>query len=83
MSPQANVASVVCSLPELYGDRSRGVPGKIRGTMFDRRPPSGRPPCVMWSRTDAKPICPEGERYCGIPVWRGYDFETLEQRRVM
>ena len=41
------------------------------------------PPCVMRSRTDAKPICPEGERYCGIPVWRGYDFETLDDRRVM
>ena len=41
------------------------------------------PPCVMRSRTSAKPICPEGERYCGIPVWRNYDFDTLEQRRVM
>ena len=41
------------------------------------------PPCVMRSRTDAKPICPEGERFCGIPVWRNYEFETLEQRRVM
>ncbi|MGH2558554.1 MAG: FAD-dependent thymidylate synthase, partial [Thermomicrobiales bacterium] len=41
------------------------------------------PPCVMRSRSGAKPICPEGERYCGIPVWRGYEFAELEERRVM
>jgi hypothetical protein len=35
------------------------------------------------SRSGAKPICPEGERYCGIPVWREYAFEELEGRRVM
>jgi hypothetical protein len=41
------------------------------------------PPCVMRSRSGAKPICPEGERYCGIPVWRDYTFEELAERRVM
>ncbi|MDQ3044413.1 MAG: FAD-dependent thymidylate synthase [Chloroflexota bacterium] len=41
------------------------------------------PPCVMRSRAGTKPICPEGERYCGIPVWRDYDFDELEPRRVM
>lgn len=41
------------------------------------------PPCVMRSRADTKPICPEGERFCGIPVWREYAFEELEARRVM
>ena len=41
------------------------------------------PPCVMRSRAGAKPICPEGERYCGIPVWRDYEFETLASKRVM
>jgi thymidylate synthase ThyX len=41
------------------------------------------PPCVMRDRAGARPICPEGERFCGIPVWRGYDFETLRPRRVM
>ncbi len=41
------------------------------------------PPCVMRSRAGTKPICPEGERYCGIPVWRDYDFDELEARRVM
>jgi thymidylate synthase ThyX len=41
------------------------------------------PPCVMRSRAGTAPICPEGERFCGIPVWRGYTFEELEARRVM
>ena len=41
------------------------------------------PPCVIRSRAEARPICPEGERFCGIPVWRGYRFEELAERRVM
>jgi thymidylate synthase ThyX len=41
------------------------------------------PPCVMRSRTQTRPFCPEGERFCGIPVWREYQFETLESRRVL
>jgi thymidylate synthase ThyX len=41
------------------------------------------PPCVMRNRSGARPICPEGERYCGIPVWRNYEFEKLLDVRVM
>lgn len=41
------------------------------------------PPCVMRSRAKASPICPEGERFCGIPVWRNYRFDELEPRRVV
>ncbi|MCC6315563.1 MAG: FAD-dependent thymidylate synthase [Thermomicrobiales bacterium] len=41
------------------------------------------PPCVMRSRSGSTPICPEGERFCGVPVWRGHTFETLAKRRVM
>jgi thymidylate synthase ThyX len=41
------------------------------------------PPCVMRSRAGTAPICPEGERFCGIPVWRNYQFDELEPRRVM
>ncbi len=41
------------------------------------------PPCVMRSRSGVTPVCPEGERFCGIPVWRGYQFETLVERRVL
>ena len=31
----------------------------------------------------AIPVCPEGERFCGVPVWTGYEFETPAERRVM
>jgi thymidylate synthase ThyX len=41
------------------------------------------PPCVMRSRSGSMPTCPEGERFCGIPVWRGHEFETLADRRIM
>jgi thymidylate synthase ThyX len=41
------------------------------------------PPCVMRSRAGTIPICPEGERFCGIPVWRNYRFEELEERRIV
>jgi hypothetical protein len=41
------------------------------------------PPCVMRSRAGTQPICPEGERFCGIPVWREYHFEELEERRIV
>lgn len=41
------------------------------------------PPCVMRSRSGVKPICPEGERYCGIPVWRNYSLDDLSKKRVM
>jgi thymidylate synthase ThyX len=42
-----------------------------------------RPPCVVRHAAGSKPFCPEGSRYCGIPVWRNYDFSTIAQRRVM
>lgn len=41
------------------------------------------PPCVIRDRASRKPICPEGERYCGIPVWRNYSLDTLPDKRVM
>ncbi len=41
------------------------------------------PPCVMRDRANRRPICPEGERYCGIPVWRNYSLDTLPDKRVM
>lgn len=28
------------------------------------------PPCGLRKHAGAKPICPEGDRYCGVPVWR-------------
>ncbi len=28
------------------------------------------PPCGIRKHASQKPICPEGDRYCGVPVWR-------------
>ena len=28
------------------------------------------PPCGLRSRAGTKPICPEGERFCGVVVWK-------------
>ncbi|MCA9858173.1 MAG: FAD-dependent thymidylate synthase [Thermomicrobiales bacterium] len=57
------------------------------GQMREHFPIIGRfvdgPPCVMRSRAGSMPTCPEGERFCGIPVWRGHRFEDLADRRVM
>jgi thymidylate synthase ThyX len=41
------------------------------------------PPCVVRSRAGNKPFCPEGERFCGVPVWRNYAPKTLALRRVL
>jgi len=39
----------------------------------ERQPEIGRhllPPCTHRLHARVKPICPEGERYCGVRVWR-------------
>jgi thymidylate synthase ThyX len=39
----------------------------------DVEPTIGRyllPPCGLRLMTSTRPICPEGERYCGVPVWK-------------
>jgi thymidylate synthase ThyX len=36
------------------------------------------PPCGHRELAGVKPFCPEGDRYCGIPVWR-LDFEEYER----
>ncbi len=41
------------------------------------------PPCVGRSSAGIRPACPEGERYCGVPVWRNYSPQTLELRRIL
>ncbi len=38
------------------------------------------PPCTLRKHAGEKPICPEGDRYCGIPVWR---IEKSEYARVI
>lgn len=29
-----------------------------------------RPPCSLRQMAQRKPFCPEGERFCGVPVWK-------------
>ena len=38
------------------------------------------PPCGIRFRAKSKPVCPEGDRYCGVPVWR---LTLEEQARVV
>lgn len=42
-----------------------------------------RPPCVLRNEAGTRPFCPEGDRYCGIPVWREYDFARIRERRIL
>ncbi|RMH39455.1 MAG: FAD-dependent thymidylate synthase [Deltaproteobacteria bacterium] len=39
----------------------------------DVEPTIGRfllPPCGLRAAAETRPICPEGDRYCGVPVWK-------------
>ncbi len=36
------------------------------------------PPCGLRLRASQKPICPEGDRFCGIPVWK-QELSTYER----
>lgn len=38
------------------------------------------PPCTLRKHSTQKPICPEGDRYCGVPVWR---LQVSEYERVI
>jgi len=36
------------------------------------------PPCGLRALADERPHCPEGERYCGVPVWK-LELEAYER----
>ncbi len=36
------------------------------------------PPCTIRKMQDIKPVCPEGERFCGVKVWK-LDFDEYER----
>lgn len=38
------------------------------------------PPCTLRLLAQTSPYCPEGSRYCGVPVWR---LERAEYRRAL
>lgn len=42
-----------------------------------------QPPCVLRDRAGLRPPCPEGERYCGVPVWREYNPANLRSLRTL
>ncbi|MEZ0373386.1 MAG: FAD-dependent thymidylate synthase [Candidatus Sericytochromatia bacterium] len=39
-----------------------------------------RPPCGLRKMASRTPFCPEGNRYCGVPVWK---LEPAEYQRVI
>jgi thymidylate synthase ThyX len=39
-----------------------------------------RPPCTLRAQAGITPFCPEGPRYCGVPVWKQ---ELEEYRRLL
>ena len=36
------------------------------------------PPCAIRAMQNIKPICPEGERFCGVKVWK-LDFNDYKR----
>lgn len=38
------------------------------------------PPCTLRQMAGTKPICPEGDRYCGVPVWK---LDIREYERLL
>jgi thymidylate synthase ThyX len=49
----------------------------------ERHPRLGRwllPPCTQRHLAGTKPPCPEGSRYCGVPVWK---IDLAEYRRTL
>jgi len=38
------------------------------------------PPCGLRIRAGTRPWCPEGRRYCGVPVWQ---YDTAQFERVI
>jgi len=38
------------------------------------------PPCTLRNMAGTRPVCPEGERYCGVKVWR---LDLSEYRRMI
>ena len=41
------------------------------------------PPCVVRERAKSSPYCPEGDRYCGVPVWRDWAPERGKYTRTI
>ncbi len=40
-----------------------------------------RAPCYLRLRAGTKPYCPEGDRFCGLPVWK-YDINQYDRKSL-
>jgi thymidylate synthase ThyX len=40
-----------------------------------------RAPCYLRLRVGTKPYCPEGDRFCGLPVWK-YDLPQYARKSL-
>ena len=53
------------------------------GQVKDVHPLIGRflgAPCLLRHLSETKPFCPEGKRYCGVPVWKfGNNLDKYER----
>ena len=38
------------------------------------------PPCTQRLHAGSRPVCPEGGRYCGVPVWK---LDVREYERLL
>jgi len=37
-------------------------------------------PCTLRQNAGTRPFCPEGDRYCGVPVWK---LQIADYQRVL
>ena len=49
--------------------------------LFPRLGEHLRAPCYLRSRAGVKPYCPEGDRFCGLPVWK-FDISQYERKSL-
>src|SRR5207237_9377254 len=40
-----------------------------------------RAPCYFRLRAGIKPFCPEGDKFCGLPVWK-YELPQYQRQRL-
>ncbi len=39
-------------------------------------------PCYVRMRAGVKPYCPEGDRFCGVPVWKHESIKQYERKSL-
>lgn len=51
------------------------------GALFPRLAQHLRAPCYLRLRAGTKPYCPEGDRFCGLPVWK-YELSQYTRKSL-